>query len=98
MKQTHSEADVRKLIRELVRELAPNPETLLLDNPRLVDDLLYNSLTLLELAFTIEDEFHLPPIDRAAAQHIVTARDIEDYVVLQLESIQQGALATAAAS
>jgi acyl carrier protein len=83
--KVRSESEVRKLIRDLVTELAPSPSGISLENPKLVDDLQFNSLTLLELAFTIEDEFQLPPIDRAAAQGIVTARDIEDYVLRQLQ-------------
>lgn len=94
MKQNRSESDVRQLIRDLVRELAPNPAPPAGDNPRLIDDLQYNSLTLLELAFTIEDEFSLPPIDRSAAETIHTARDIEDYVIRQLSVGATAAAAT----
>jgi acyl carrier protein len=51
---------------------------------RLVDDLQYHSLALLELAFTLEDEFDLEPIDEKTAQQIVTMGDVEDYVIGKL--------------
>jgi len=79
--EPRSEAKVRHLIRELIRELAPNPEGLRLENPHLVNDLRYHSLALLELAFTLEDEFNLEPIDQEIARQIGTAKDVEDYVV-----------------
>lgn len=78
---TRSESDVRQLIRMLVRELAPSPEGLSVENPRLIEDLGYHSLALLELAFTIEDEFGLEPIDQESAQRILTSSDVESYVV-----------------
>ncbi|MEE3922508.1 hypothetical protein V2I01_41850 [Micromonospora sp. BRA006-A] len=52
----------------------------------LVEDLEYHSLALLELAFALEDEFDLPPIDEQSVQNIRTAADIENHVVRQLES------------
>ncbi len=66
-------------------ELAPNPEKgASEEDVLLVEDLEYHSLALLELAFALEDEFDLPPIDEESVQNIKTARDIEDYVIRQL--------------
>jgi acyl carrier protein len=79
-----SEQEVRALIRELVIELAPNQDAVTAADPHLVDDLGYHSLAVLELAFTLEDEFDLEPIDQEAAQEIQTARAVEDYVVAKL--------------
>jgi acyl carrier protein len=76
-----SEEQMRGLIRDLIRELAPTPDGLAAENPRLVEDLGYHSLALLELAFTLEDEFGLDPIDQETAKTIVTAGDIEEYVM-----------------
>ncbi len=73
-------------MRELVLELAPNPEKGDQDEVLLVEDLEYHSLALLELAFALEDEFDLPPIDEQSVQNIRTAADIENHVVRQLES------------
>jgi len=72
---------MRRLIRNLIRELAPAPDAIAGENSRLVEDLGYHSLALLELAFTLEDEFGLEPIDQETAKTIVTARDIEEYVM-----------------
>lgn len=80
-RENRTEAEVRRLIRELVSELAPDQAGLTAENPRLVEDLGYHSLALLELAFTIEDEFGLDPIDQETAAQILTAKDVEDYVV-----------------
>jgi acyl carrier protein len=76
-----SEEEIRSLIRSLVRELAPQPDGLVAENPRLVEQLGYHSLALLELAFTLEDEFGLEPIDQESAKLIVTARDVEEFVI-----------------
>jgi acyl carrier protein len=82
--ETQSEQEIRALIRALILELAPTNDEPDQADPRLVADLGYHSLALLELAFTLEDQFNLEPIDQEAAQHIVTARDVEDYVILHL--------------
>src|SRR5687768_14386051 len=76
-----SEDAVRKLIRDLICELAPEPDGLAVENPHLVDELGYHSLAILELAFTLEDEFGLEPIDEKTARLIPTAHDVEEYVV-----------------
>ena len=76
-----SESDVKTLVGEIVIELAPNPGAGAGSDVRLVDELEYTSLALLVLAFTLEDEFELPPIDEATARNIVTVADIEDHVV-----------------
>src|SRR5882762_9367969 len=82
--ETQSEEEIRALIRALILELAPTNDEPGQADPRLLAYLGYNSLALLELAFTLEDQFNLEPIDQEAAQHIVTAGDVEDYVILQL--------------
>ena len=74
-----NEQQTRKRVRELVLELAPNPEKGDQDEVLLVEDLEYHSLAL-------EDEFDLPPTDEQSVQNIRTAADIENHVVRQLES------------
>jgi acyl carrier protein len=81
-----TESDVRTTVRYWVRELAPGPEGWGTSDPVLIDDLDYHSLALLELAFALEDEFDLPPIEEEDAQNIHTAGDVEDYVVAQLRA------------
>ena len=50
----------------------------------LVANLGFHSLALLELAFTLEDEYDLQPIDEQTARGIRTVRDVEDTVVRML--------------
>jgi acyl carrier protein len=74
--------ETRDEIRTLVIQLAPSDSV----NPNgndllLVDHLEYHSLALLELAFVLEDEYDLPPIDEATAQLIRTVDDVVEYVV-----------------
>lgn len=83
---SRSESDVRRIIRGLVLELAPHEGAVTAEDPRLVEDLAYHSLAVLELAFTIEDEFDLEPIDQETAQHIQTVRAVEDYVIAKLRA------------
>jgi acyl carrier protein len=82
---TRTEEEVRAQIRGIILELAPNPQQATVENALLVEDLEYHSLALLELAFALEDEFDLPPIDEENARNIRSAKDIEDYVLRQLE-------------
>lgn len=82
--QGRSEDEVRQLLRNLVFELAPGEVDTTIADPRLVEDLGYHSLALLEMAFTIEDEFDLEPIDEETAQGIHTVRDVEEFVVGKL--------------
>jgi acyl carrier protein len=76
--------EARAKVRAIVLELAPDPD----EDPGLgadlVDDLGYNSLALLELAFTLEDEFDLQPIDEDTARQIRTVADVENHVVGEL--------------
>jgi acyl carrier protein len=63
--------------------MAPNPMPTLSEDTRLVDDLGYHSLALLELAFALEEEFGLPAMDAGQAQGIITMLDVEQYVLAQ---------------
>ena len=75
------ETEVRVLIGQIVRELAPSPDGPDGSDVKLVDELGYTSLALLELAYTLEDEFELPPIDEETARTINTVADVENHVV-----------------
>lgn len=79
---------VRESVREIVLELAPNQDTDGRDDAKLVDDLHYTSLSLTELAFTLEDEFDLSPIDEATARAISTVGDICDHVEREISTRQ----------
>jgi acyl carrier protein len=76
-----SKQDICILIGRIVRELAPHPDAGVGNQLKLVDELEYTSLALLELAFTLEDEFELPPIDEETARKIVTIADVEAHVL-----------------
>jgi acyl carrier protein len=85
-RQVRDETECRDLIRLLIKELSPIPTSDHPDEARLVDDLGYHSLALLELAFALEDEFGLQPIDEQTARKILTVRDVGDHVVSELRS------------
>ena len=91
MKASHEDGiieaqSIRETIRELILELAPEQSVATLNaDHSLVDDLRYHSLALLELAFTLEDEFGLDPMDEEATQRIVTVSDIEGHVINELQ-------------
>jgi acyl carrier protein len=78
--------DARENVRGIVFSLAPTKPQPSTENLELAGGLGYHSLALLELAFALEDEFDLPPIDQASAQRIRAVTDVEDYVVDQLRS------------
>lgn len=80
--------EIRESVREIVLELAPNQGTDARDEARLVDDLEYTSLSLTELAFTLEDEFDLSPIDEATARGITTVGDLCDHVEREIRTRQ----------
>jgi acyl carrier protein len=69
------------LIGRIVRELAPNPDAGEGSGVKLVEELEYTSLALLELAFTLEDEFELPPIDEDTARKITTVGAVQLHVI-----------------
>ena len=84
--QYQTEEDLRKAVRAIIIELAPEPDGQSAPEGRLVDDLGYHSLALLELAFALEDEFDLQPIDEPTARRITTLMDVENHVVSEFRS------------
>jgi acyl carrier protein len=82
--QERTEADVRNSVRAIIIDMAPGAEGGCEPDTDLVDGLGYHSLALLELAFTLEDEFDLQPIDEQTARGITTVKDVEDVVVRML--------------
>lgn len=75
-----AEAELRQTVWSIILELAPNSTSAPTEQTRLVEDLGYHSLALLELAFALEDEFALPAMDAEQAQKIGTMLDVEEYV------------------
>jgi acyl carrier protein len=84
-----TEGELRQSVRAVIIELSPNPDGQSAENPRLVDDLEYHSLALLELAFALEDEYELNPIDEKTARKIQTVKDVEDHVVDELRTARR---------
>lgn len=80
--------DTVATIHRLVRAFAPTPVDGPLDECVLVDDLGYHSLALLELAFALEDEFTLPPMDHQQAQTIRTVAQVESYVLTTMAALR----------
>lgn len=92
--ESRTEQEIREAIRALVFELAPNPEGAPADGViSLMDHLEYNSLALLELAFTLEDEYDLTPIDEETARAILTLHQVQDHIVRELRERSEPAVA-----
>jgi acyl carrier protein len=73
--EKRSEQEVRGIVRDLILELAPNPAAAEeFSDPHLLDQLEFNSLALLEVAFTLEE----------TAERIHTINDIAGHVVDEL--------------
>jgi acyl carrier protein len=81
METTQYQTDLRAEIRDVILELAPDSTRAHMDDPRLIEDLNYHSLALLELAFALEDRYNLPPIEREAAQTLTTMGAVVDFVI-----------------
>jgi acyl carrier protein len=78
------EQEVRDRVMEMILEMAPNRDGARGPDTHLVKDLGYHSLALMEVAFAIEDEFDLDPIDEATARKITTVAAVQDLVIQRL--------------
>jgi acyl carrier protein len=76
-----SEGQVRDAVLAIIVDLAPNSDGRRGADARLVEDLGYHSLALMELTFALEDEFNLDPIDEDTARKIRTVGQVQDLVV-----------------
>ena len=68
--------EVALKVEDMVAEMAPDQESEITPEARLVEDLGYHSLALLELSVALEDTFNLPPLDGTAAREIDKVGDI----------------------
>jgi acyl carrier protein len=64
----------------VIGAMAPNRIDGIGATTRLRDDLLYDSLRLIELAMALEQHFGLPPLDMGESVDVVTAGDVADLV------------------
>ncbi|HKT06016.1 MAG TPA: phosphopantetheine-binding protein [Rugosimonospora sp.] len=76
-----TEAQIRETVLAIIVDMAPNSDAAKGPDTHLVDDLGYHSLALLELAFALEDEFDLEPIDEETARKITTIGAVQDAVI-----------------
>jgi putrescine aminotransferase len=76
----------RDLVREIVVELAPQAPAAVSERSRLVADLGYDSLALLELAAALEHELALPALSADDATGVETLGDVQALVVRALGS------------
>lgn len=79
-----TETEVRRVVRRIIVELGPEGTDPADDATTLIEGMGYNSLALIELAFTLEDEFDLAPIDEVTARRIGTLQAVQDHVVAEL--------------
>lgn len=79
-----TQSEIRDTVLEVIAEIAPNKDAEVTLEARLAEDLGFHSLGLLELAFALEDEFDLPPIDEATARQIDTPGRVADHVINSL--------------
>lgn len=76
-----TEDEIRTGVRTIILDMAPNPDPAFGPEASLTKDLGYHSLALMEVAFALEDEFDLDPIDEDTARKITTVGAVQDLVV-----------------
>ena len=80
--------DVRERVRARIVAAAPQPISTPAPGDSLIDDLAFDSLSLLELVAGLEREFSLEPLSEDQALDVETVGQVEDLVLALLE--QQG--------
>jgi acyl carrier protein len=71
---------VRAVVHEVVRLIAPFPLAAVTDEQELVSHLSFHSLALAELSFTLEDLFSLDAVTPEQAMSMSTVGDISDLI------------------
>jgi acyl carrier protein len=72
---------VREGVLQEILRLAPRPAESVDASTDLENDLGFDSLTLVELALALEQEFDLPPLSEGDAIEIATVGDVQEIVV-----------------
>jgi acyl carrier protein len=67
-------------LRSLIARMSPKDIDAVSSDERLVEDLGYDSLTLIELAVAIEGQFALSAISEEQAMRIQTVGDLESFI------------------
>lgn len=78
-----SSGPLREAIHDIVALMAPTGGASVYDDARLVFDLGFDSLRLIELAVVVEQRFALPPINLDHALAVTTVRDLVALVAAQ---------------
>ncbi|GIJ79636.1 acyl carrier protein [Micromonospora phaseoli] len=89
--QKQFDEQIRAQVQAIVLDLAPNPDGLRDAETALVQDLGFHSLALMELAFALEDEFDLEPIDEKTARSITTLGAVQTHVLRRIAERDAGA-------
>lgn len=79
-----SEEEIRTKVLAVIGDMAPKQDVTLTPDSVLIQDLGYHSLALMEVAFALEDEFDLDPIDEKTAREITTVLAVQDLVVKKI--------------
>jgi acyl carrier protein len=73
------DARQREEVWRIIREVAPKKDQISTSS-RLVEDLGFDSILLLELAVALEEHFDLPSLDEAGRRGVRTVHDVESLV------------------
>lgn len=80
--------DTRAEVLTIVRSMAPEPGGDLTGATRLIDDLGYQSLRLVELTMVLEETFGLPPFDRTELAGVLSVGDV--VALIERHTARQG--------
>jgi acyl carrier protein len=81
------EGEIRERVLRVVGDMAPLREAEVAAGADLRDDLGYDSLSLLELAAALEDEFKLPPAAELDTEEVDTVEQVVGVVARKLEAV-----------
>jgi len=71
---------LRRQVRQVIGEMSPLGRRIAQSSNRLVEDLGYDSLAVIELSLRIESQFGLTSLGQDEAGDITTVSDVEDLV------------------
>ena len=74
------ETEIETRVRQIVSEIAPDPPKVLESTSRLAQDLMFDSVTLLELAVALETEFDLAAITAVDTESLLTVGDLAKFI------------------
>ena len=74
-------------VHALVAAMAPRPGAALTDDTRLIADLAYDSLRLIELSIALERWFGLAEVDETAIATVSTVGDVVDLVATHRKAL-----------